>query len=259
MDKEAAFDHRTVLIFGRHSGDESVTSPNAIPAQIWSVLEAPPSCAINLGEHNHLLVVVEYVSSAAYGCRERPIWDEIPLDRPLLLVSNRPDRVTRRADEVDAIADSVQATGGSWPVRLPDFEHGENWTTWKGKKEDMTWKDMAVQTVRTEVKRLLELLWHTPQASAFHNRAIITINRITTRAVEGFDQLVAVRQALAAICQQRSLTRIILVIRISPTRKRQDTAGGPNSSLQRQKEILTRLLPPNIPYNVVQGNTLPEC
>lgn len=143
VDKDSAFDNRTVVLLGRHSGEDH-GGRDSIPFQIWSVMKSPPACLINLGENDHLFVVAEYVSSATRQWQDREIWNELPKNRPVILVSSRPDRVTRRADEVDAIADFVEGTGGPWCVRIPD-DHGSEYS----------WKDMGSPMVRAKAKQIL--------------------------------------------------------------------------------------------------------
>lgn len=110
-----------LMIWARQSLDEK-TARTSISRQVWSTLTSKAPPLMSLHPDDRIIVVVEYCSSFAHPWEDRLVQEQLPLDRPIVILTSNPNRVTRRAEEADFIFEQLAGETGSWWSRGAAFD-----------------------------------------------------------------------------------------------------------------------------------------
>jgi hypothetical protein len=110
---EVARPPKTVLIWTRQSWKDT-KSRTSIPRQVWSALTSGAKPLQDLHLDDRIVVAIEYCSSSKHPFADRWIADTIRSDRSVELLTSNPNRVTRRAAEIDHVLAQLSMRGGTW-------------------------------------------------------------------------------------------------------------------------------------------------
>ncbi|KAK3679881.1 hypothetical protein LTR78_000257 [Recurvomyces mirabilis] len=197
---------RTYVIWTRQSVSETAVT-TSIPRQIWSTLTAQESPLTSMRSHDRLLVFVEYCSSSAHPWRDRQLIKHIPRERPLILLTSNPDRLSRRPEEIKLTVEDFLAPGDTWLSRGAGFD---------GVERD-TWFD-----VEDEVGGVTEQLRcgrQKPMQLSFYTRAVTTMTRCILAADNQQDaQITALQDFFRLVCKFHHIGCFVVIIRQSPPR-----------------------------------------
>jgi hypothetical protein len=96
---------------------------------------------------DQVIIVAEICSSSRHPLTDRRLHYSLPRDKPIQLLTVNPDRMTRRADEVDTIIADVEATGGRW--HSSGFALGDKGI---GKRDWFIVADEMAEAVKTQLR-----------------------------------------------------------------------------------------------------------
>jgi hypothetical protein len=103
----------TWLIWLRQSNEDGIKARTTIPRQLTTALASSRLWGRRPGDR--ICIYVEVCSSNKHSWEERKLPRSIPRDRPIILLTVNPDRVTRRPEEVNLIVAMVaEMPGGVW-------------------------------------------------------------------------------------------------------------------------------------------------
>ncbi|KAK8237848.1 hypothetical protein IWZ00DRAFT_219155 [Phyllosticta capitalensis] len=104
--------HVTIVLFVRRSRNDAYHSTSQL-RQLCTMIETMPEFLRDHG-NSTVLILHELCSSSAHPMSDRRIFNFIPDEDPVWLLTTNPDRLTRRREEVLSLAQMFSATGGGW-------------------------------------------------------------------------------------------------------------------------------------------------
>ncbi|EME77949.1 uncharacterized protein MYCFIDRAFT_79193 [Pseudocercospora fijiensis CIRAD86] len=199
----------TIIIWARQSGEETLKA-GSMSRQLTTLLHAVYPWVI---PGDHLDVFAETCSTNKHPLDDRNMWRGLLRDKPLYILTTNPDRLTRRAEEVDRICAELKSLGGGWYV-LGDSLGSEHWTS--------TWYKLEGATVDV-VKARLQLGRNIAKEAGFHGRQY----QATIRLCDFLDrndiagqrpkQALDLANVLNLVKEAHGYRRVLLVSHISPS------------------------------------------
>lgn len=115
----------TYVLWTRQSNEDARRCKDSIPRQLTTILSSPVLETVQASDR--LVVIVESCSSSKHPLSDRRLYHCLPTDTPIQLLTVNPDRLTRRASEVDTVLADLR--GGLWHTSGLDLDEGskEDW------------------------------------------------------------------------------------------------------------------------------------
>lgn len=103
------------VLWVRQSNEDGKRARDTIPRQLTTLLVST-ILGDEFSEGDEVVICCELCSSSKHPLRDRRLWNAVRgmTGMPIRLLTVNPDRMTRRADEVDAIRTHIASTGGMW-------------------------------------------------------------------------------------------------------------------------------------------------
>ncbi|KAK3646100.1 hypothetical protein LTR56_008717 [Elasticomyces elasticus] len=222
----------TKVIWTRQSEDDT-TATTSISRQVWTALTSGAPPLVSVHPQDRLVIVVEYCSSSKHPWFDRQLRSMLPTDRPLEILTCNPDRLTRRADEVEPILNELVAANGSWYSQGAGF--GElPAETWFDVSQDI---EFVKEQIRCGRQRAIQL--------GFYSRSVMAMTRfVEAEEADPNDvQVVSLQGFLRVAVEVHAVRCVIIIVRDSPPRGEQrKEARNASTSLARQKQFLKAAL-----------------
>lgn len=195
-----------------------------------------------------IMVLIEDFSSSAHPPADRILAKKLLQSGPQILLTNNPDRLTRRSDEIPDLLDRLNSKQITW------FSQG-------ALESRRSWNNMMIENdwvmEHLEVGRAVAL------QAGFYTRSVQQMSRIiSTEKDWSFDTM---KNSLHRFALSNNIKNFILVIRVSPP-KHSEARPADTQSLERQQTFLTEFLPHNSQVQLIRlqgisafnGDTLAE-
>ncbi|SMY27121.1 unnamed protein product [Zymoseptoria tritici ST99CH_1A5] len=225
----------TIVVYTRTSKEDGSKTRITIPKQTTTTLGSPFLRFRRRGDR--VWVFKEMCSSNKHAWKERCMTAKIPRDRPIIMLSSNPDRVTRRPDEVLMIVEFVKETGGAWYTQGFPIHDGDTDETWTLVDGDAI--EILMERLRIDRQRAFQA--GTPNRG---DSTATRLNNVMSRSTEELPQISALHAVLLHYIISHGFTNILLVARNCPTNLKVEKCSG-NGSQNRQLQFLRNMLPPS--------------
>lgn len=218
-------------LWTRQSNEDGSRARDTIPRQLTTLLSSPVLDKLQPGDNVHIFA--EICSSNKHPLSDRRLFNLIPRNKPVALLTVNPDRMTRRSNEVEAVLDALHKSGGSWHTQgLPVGEDGHV-TDWIEIDEEL--KQILKDRLTLGRQRALQrgFYWRRDQA-------MIRINNFIHRTKSFPDQMLALHSIINFTIEVHGFKRILIIVRVSPTSQARED-DSMNTSLTRQAKFLTNV------------------
>ncbi|KAK5461285.1 hypothetical protein LTS15_003348 [Exophiala xenobiotica] len=237
---------RLIVIWLRKSG--TATLGGSLGRQLWLIIQSWPSILTQLSPHDKITVVFEHCSSVKHGWDERRVrdhvfkWLGLHPDHESYILTAWADRLTRRVEDLGMVQESLKTSSTTWMVRqLQEHVEGDRELQWLSSVEV---GDGLKASLRNSKELGLQM--------SHYLRLFYQLNRIINADVM-HPTILALKQLLKIVFVEHQIVRVIIFARTSPTgQKYRDTSEDIILSIERQVEVLSRIVPQGYEVTVIR-------
>ena len=237
------------VLWIRQSNEDAGRAQDSAPRQIATLISSPVLEALQ--RNDCVIVVAEICSSSKHPLTDRRLYHTLPRNRPMQILTVNPDRLTRRADEVDTILDDLESVGGAWYTSGLELGEDDDKRDWhhvsdpsvddikarlKLGRNELSVGSKIITNAMAGRQRALQMgfYWRSGHSMVRVNEAVLRSDRV-------LPQLKALHDVLALTIRVHDFQNVLICVRISPK-----SAAAEDQSLQtslvRQQTFLKNCL-----------------
>lgn len=201
-------EERRILIWLRQS---SVDHAAPIATQLWAMLTRTCPALPYFTSDDKITIAIEYCSSSSHPMSDRKLVQRLlPLGSYTHVLTVNPDRLTRRADEVDQALTLLK--DAAWWTRGCRSEHTQE-ADWHCINPPPAWQDYKVK--KELIEEQLERGRYIPLQFGFYSLCIHAMIRLLEAPLID-ESLIALQAALKLFCEAHGVEQLIFYARTSP-------------------------------------------